>query len=205
MQDKLKWTEEMFDLFFDAMHYEVTKAKQVIDHMAGETRQGASSASLSYSAKVIHVSLLFFSCAFPGNRSVFSVSLSNSSGLICYGNFSEEKRIKYTHTFINPNNHYDEQTGIFTVPYKGTYSISVTIYIEGSGHRKVCGSLQVNGKEVAKVIDDKTQDKEDSSTVVLTMELDAEDQVSVNLPIGCNICYDQNHYNTFTGFLLYSH
>ncbi|KAJ4935685.1 hypothetical protein JOQ06_017215 [Pogonophryne albipinna] len=67
-----------------------------------------------------------------------------------------------------------------------------------------CASLQVNGLVVAGSKDRNMQDQEDSATMVVALHLNAGDKVAVNLPIGCFLCDDNSHYNTFTGFLLYA-
>nr|XP_046244865.1 complement C1q-like protein 4 [Scatophagus argus] len=140
------------------------------------------------------------------SRSAFSVALNSDQTLKCFGPFSNDKLITYKHVFINLGNGYSVQTGIFTVPRSGVYSLSVTIYADGSssGTMAACATLQVNGKLVSELLEQNGQDLEDSATLVVAMKLKAGDQVAVNLPQGCVICDQNRHYNTFTGFLLYA-
>ncbi|TMS07210.1 Complement C1q-like protein 2 [Larimichthys crocea] len=80
-----------------------------------------------------------------------------------------------------------------------------TVTLELPGNTlAACASLQVNDVVLAGPKDKNMQDQEDSATVVLAVHLNAGDQVSVKLPIGCFLCGDNSHYNTFTGFLLYA-
>ncbi|KAM3616677.1 uncharacterized protein V6R79_021583 [Siganus canaliculatus] len=138
------------------------------------------------------------------NRSAFSVALNNSSSLDCYGPFTEERIIVYQHLFINIGGGYNQQTGIFTAPRSGVYSLSVTVYTARRVTGKTCASLLVNGNVVSTVMEKNIQDPEDSSTIVATVELKAQDQVAVSLLAGRAVCDQNSHYNTFTGFLLYA-
>ncbi|XP_053728175.1 complement C1q-like protein 2 [Synchiropus splendidus] len=140
-------------------------------------------------------------------RSAFSVALTNSKDLTCFGPFRDDVLIKYQHVFINLGQGYDVTTGIFTVPRSGVYSLALTVYSDAGAPGNTlaaCGSLQVNGRVVAGPSERNMQDQEDSATIVMAIHLHAGDKVSVNLPIGCFLCDDVSHYNTFTGFLLYS-
>ncbi|XP_038129313.1 C1q-related factor-like [Cyprinodon tularosa] len=140
------------------------------------------------------------------NRSAFSVALNNERSLTCFGPFSDDRPVPYKHVFLNLGDSYSIQTGIFTVPLSGVYSLAVTVYSRSAVNlpQVTCALLQVNGVEVAPLVDKNGADSEDSSTVVIARHLKAGDKVSVIQQKGCNICDDYNHYNTFTGFLLYA-
>ncbi|XP_060929402.1 C1q-related factor-like [Limanda limanda] len=141
------------------------------------------------------------------SRSAFSVSLTNQVSLNCLGPFRDDKLIAYKHVFINLGDSYSVDTGIFTVPRSGVYSLALTVYSDaGSPGNSLaaCASLQVNGRGVAGTREKNMQDQEDSATTVVALHLIAGDTVAVNLPIGCFLCDDNSHYNTFTGFLLYA-
>lgn len=147
-----------------------------------------------------------FLSAFPASRSAFSVALNNDRSLTCYGPFPDNRLIVYKHVFINLGGSYNLQTGVFTVPRSGVYSLTVTIYgITGPGTvLSTCANLQVNGQVASSLFEQNGQDIEDSSSSVVAMQLRAGDQVAINLSRGCFICDNNNHYNTFTGFLLYA-
>ncbi|CAM9187327.1 unnamed protein product, partial [Lampetra planeri] len=141
-----------------------------------------------------------------GSRSAFSVALTNSDGLTCMGPFRDDKLIDYKHVFINLGGGLQRGHWVFTAPRSGVYSIALTVYSDaGSPGNSLaaCAGLQINGKVVAGPRERNMQDQEDSATIVVAMHLNAGDQVAVNLPIGCFLCDDKSHYNTFTGFLLY--
>ncbi|CAK6974950.1 complement C1q-like protein 2 [Scomber scombrus] len=141
------------------------------------------------------------------SRSAFSVAITNRKDLTCYGPFRDDRLIVYKHVFINLGGGYSEDSGIFTVPRSGVYSLALTVYSDAGSPGNTlaaCAGLQVNSLMVAGPREKNMQDQEDSATIVVALHLNAGDQVAVNLPIGCFLCDDDSHYNTFTGFLLYA-
>ncbi|XP_069546761.1 complement C1q-like protein 4 [Brachyistius frenatus] len=141
------------------------------------------------------------------SRSAFSVALTNENSLSCIGPFRDDRLIVYRHVFINLGDGYSTDTGVFTVPRSGVYSIALTVYSDaGSPGNSLaaCAGLQVNSRVVAGPKEINMQDQEDSATIVVALHLKAGDKVAVNLPVGCFLCDYSSHYNTFTGFLLYA-
>uniref|UniRef100_A0A3Q2QVA7 Cerebellin 20 n=1 Tax=Fundulus heteroclitus TaxID=8078 RepID=A0A3Q2QVA7_FUNHE len=140
------------------------------------------------------------------NRVAFSVALNNDNSMTCFGPFPDDRRIPYKQVFLNLGDSYNAQTGVFTVPRSGVYSVAATVYSLSPFDmpQATCAQLQVNGAVVAPLLEKNGLDSEDSSTVVLARHLKAGDQVTVSLQKGCNICDDVNHFNTFTSFLLYA-
>ncbi|XP_054453110.1 complement C1q-like protein 2 [Anoplopoma fimbria] len=141
------------------------------------------------------------------SRSAFSVSLTSDKKFTCIGPFRDDKIIQYKHVFINLGEGYSTDTGFFTVPRSGVYSLALTVYSDAGAPGNTlaaCAGLLVNGQLVAGPREKNMQDQEDSATIVVALHLMAGDKVAVNLPIGCFLCDNSSHYNTFTGFLLYS-
>ncbi|KAJ7990213.1 hypothetical protein DPEC_G00297980 [Dallia pectoralis] len=139
------------------------------------------------------------------SRSAFSVALTNTRR--CEGPNREAKTIVYQHIFINLGNGYNNLTGVFTVPRSGVYSLALTVYSDAGApgaSLAACAGMVLNGRQLAALSETNMQDQEDSTSAVLAVQLQAGDKVWVNLPAGCFLCDDQTHYNTFTGFLLYS-
>ncbi|KAG7270537.1 hypothetical protein CRUP_026429 [Coryphaenoides rupestris] len=139
------------------------------------------------------------------SRSAFSVALTNNRW--CLGPALSDIDIAYKHVFLNLGGNYNVQNGIYTAPRSGVYSFAFTVYSDaGSNSLKLqaCAMLQVNNKTVSIITDRETSDQEDSASSVLALKLNAGDKVVVVLPEGCYLCDDDQHYNTFTGFLLYS-
>lgn len=123
----------------------------------------------------------------------------------CFGPKTTDELIVYKYVFANLGNGYNAQTGIFTVPRSGVYSLSITLYAGFAvGNMATCISLQVNNEVVSVLREVKRRDLEDSSTLVAAVRLEAGDQVAASLPAGCVICSHGGLFNTFTGFLLYA-
>ncbi|XP_068567619.1 complement C1q-like protein 4 [Cebidichthys violaceus] len=135
------------------------------------------------------------------SRSAFSVTLHDNKNDDCFGPYTDDRVVRYQHVYLNLGNGYDSQSGTFTAPRSGVYSLAVTVHSDG-----VIGPgahLAVNGQVVASLQENKSQDVEDSATAVVSVKLKAGDKVAVNLPKGSLICDRHSYLNTFTGFLLY--
>ncbi|XP_030008379.1 complement C1q-like protein 4 [Sphaeramia orbicularis] len=140
------------------------------------------------------------------SRSAFSVALTNANTLTCTGPFRDDTFVRYSHVFINLGNGYDVSTGFFTAPRSGVYSLALTVYSDAGAPASslaACVNLQVNNVVVAGPQERNQQDQEDSASIVIVVHLQAGDIVTVHLPIGCFLCDDKSHYNTFSGYLLY--
>uniref|UniRef100_A0A3B3ZIV1 C1q domain-containing protein n=1 Tax=Periophthalmus magnuspinnatus TaxID=409849 RepID=A0A3B3ZIV1_9GOBI len=149
---------------------------------------------------------LFFFSSFVARRSAFTAALfDNSNNLNCLGPFSNTIPIQYKKVFTNLGNNYNSNTGIYKAPFKGVYSLSVSVFHDaGQGtNEQSCVLLYVNGDMVAGSHDIHTFDHEDSTTVSITINLKAGDEVMVKLQAGCLLCMIKDHYNVFSGFLLY--
>ncbi|XP_060929403.1 cerebellin-2-like [Limanda limanda] len=139
-------------------------------------------------------------------RSAFSVSLTDS--MSCAAPAGSDQLIIYGNVLLNLGGSFNVQKGVFTVPQSGVYCLTVTIHAKAPFGTNVasCARLQVNGKPVMALLSEKKgNDPQDSSSIVVTLKLKADDEVAVLLPKGCVICNEDQgqHYNTFTGFLLY--
>ncbi|XP_054455417.1 complement C1q-like protein 2 [Anoplopoma fimbria] len=142
-----------------------------------------------------------------GSRSAFSVALSSTPNLKCFGPFTVDKLITFKEIFINLGNGYNPSTGVFTAPHSGVYSLALTVYSDAGAPGKTlaaCADLLVNGELVAGPGEKNELDQEDSVTTVVALHLKAGDKVAANLPTGCFLCDDGISYNTFSAFLLYS-
>lgn len=135
------------------------------------------------------------------------MALYSDGGFRCLGPFSSRRDIVYKQVFINLGGSYDDGTGAFTIPRSGVYSLALTVYSDaGAADSKLaaCAALQLNGLMLSEQSERNKQDQEDSATTVLAIHLKVGDVVSVSLGAGCFLCDDQNHYNTFSVFLLYA-
>uniref|UniRef100_A0A8D2ZDU7 Cerebellin 20 n=1 Tax=Scophthalmus maximus TaxID=52904 RepID=A0A8D2ZDU7_SCOMX len=166
-----------------------------------------SSTMSEVSARVAASRPVCISRPHPDSRSAFSVALTNDQSLNCMGPFRDARIIAYKHAFINLGGGYSVDTGVFTVPRSGVYSLALTVYSDAGSPGNTlaaCASLMVNDQVVVGPSEKNMQDQEDSATIVMALHLKAGDRVAVKLPIGCFLCDDHSHYNTFTGFLLYA-
>ncbi|XP_072547854.1 cerebellin 20 [Salminus brasiliensis] len=139
------------------------------------------------------------------SRSAFSVALTDVRR--CLGPFREDVVVKYQSVFINLGDGYNINTGVFTAPRSGVYALALTVYSDAGApgaSLAACGRVRRNGRVIAALSENNTQDQEDSATVVLAVQLQAGDKVDVILPVPCYLCDDNSHYNTFSGFLLYA-
>nr|XP_055051430.1 cerebellin 20 [Misgurnus anguillicaudatus] len=139
------------------------------------------------------------------SRSAFSVALTDAP--LCVGPYRSDSVVKYGSVFINLGDGYSSSTGAFVAPRSGVYNLALTVYSDAGapGARlAACARLRVNGRTLATLNENNLQDQEDSVSAVLAVQLYAGDAVDVLLPTGCFLCDDNSHYNTFTGFLLYT-
>ncbi|XP_049580979.1 cerebellin 20 isoform X1 [Syngnathus scovelli] len=198
MQQKIHRMKMYFNTSLSELENELTRTKNTLNNIRGQK---------SEQHQLPQCLLIFPTCLLAASRSAFSVALTNSDTLTCYGPFRDDKLITYQHVFINLGRGYNAATGVFTAPRDGVYSLALTVYSDaGSPGNSLaaCANLQVNGQVVAGPKEKNKQDQEDSASIVLAIHLAAGDKVAVNLPIGCFLCDDKSHYNTFTGFLLYA-
>ncbi|XP_031429976.2 cerebellin 20 [Clupea harengus] len=139
------------------------------------------------------------------SRSAFSVALTDTRR--CLGPFREDTVVMYQSVFLNLGDGYSTSTGVFTAPRSGVYSLALTVYSDAGSPGATlaaCARLRRNGGVLASPSEHNMQDQEDSVSVTMAVQLNAGDRVDVLLPAGCFLCDSDNHYNTFTGFLLYA-
>lgn len=139
------------------------------------------------------------------NQVAFSTGLADKKR--CVGPVKTAVNVTYQSIFINIGEAYNSTTGVFLVPRSGVYNLALTAFSDtGSAGvpLAICVSIRQNGVALAAIREKYDQDQEDQGTVVLLAELRAGDRITVSLQPGCWLCDDQNHYNTFSGFLLYA-
>ncbi|XP_029372536.1 complement C1q-like protein 2 [Echeneis naucrates] len=174
LKTEMKRMKEFFNLTSEEMKKELKESKMILNNMRA-------------------------------SRSAFSVALTDDKMSSCHGPFPDDSVITYKRVFLNLGDSYDMQTGRFTAPRSGVYSLAVTMYgAVTAGKMATCTQLQVNNREVTTLLERNGQDTQDSASVVVALRLKAGDQVAVKLLKGCSVCDSNNHYNTFTGFLLYA-
>lgn len=149
---------------------------------------------------VIHVL-----CYSLENRVAFSVALTDRRR--CVGPVRTAINVVYQSIFINIGEAYNSSTGVFTVPRSGVYNLAFTVFSDAGSPGallSVCASIRRNGVALAALREVYAQDQEDQATAVLLAQLSVGDRITISLQPSCWFCDDQNHYNTFSGFLLYA-
>lgn len=139
------------------------------------------------------------------NQVAFSAGLADKKR--CVGPVKTALTVTYQSIFINIGEAYNSTTGVFLVPRSGVYNLALTAFSDAGSPGAllaICVSIRQNGVALAALREKYDQDQEDQATVVLLVELRAGDRITVSLQPGCWLCDDQNHYNTFSGFLLYA-
>lgn len=201
IQQKLHKMQMDFNSTLNRLEQEYKETMQCLGKIEGErhtVKNGDDDTFLNISN--------FSSFVSPDSRTAFSVALFDFVTFRCFGPFALNTNVMYKHVLLNLGNSYSTDTGIFTVPCSGVYSIAVTIYSDaGSLDRPLaaCGNLQVNGQTVSSSSEQNKDDQEDSASIVVALQLKAGDEVAVNLPAGCFLCEYSSYFNTFSAFLLY--
>lgn len=139
------------------------------------------------------------------NRVAFSVGLADKRR--CVGPVKTAINVTYQSIFINIGEAFNSTTGVFTVPRSGVYNLALTAFSDAGSPGAplaICVSIRQNGVALAALKEKNDQDQEDQATVVILADLRVGDRITVSLQPGCWLCGDQNHYNTFSGFLLYA-
>lgn len=131
------------------------------------------------------------------SKVAFSTSLLSS-----HGPLSSLHTLIYKHIFLNVGNAYDASTGIFTAPMRGVYMFVVFSKAYGGREKAVVAGLFKNNEHVFS-----TYSSHDggfiSASNGVSLLLEKEDRVYVNLYPGYYIFDNEHHHSTFSGHLLF--
>lgn len=133
------------------------------------------------------------------SKVAFTVALG-----ISVGPFQQDTPLKYPVVISNIGGGYNPATGIFTAMVRGAYYFRFTMYNNNSGQPNSVVSLMKNSQLVVTTWDTVGNDYHDSASNAAVVQLGAGDSVFVKLYAKRVLYDDSNHYNTFTGFLLYT-
>uniref|UniRef100_A0A8C6SR13 C1q domain-containing protein n=1 Tax=Neogobius melanostomus TaxID=47308 RepID=A0A8C6SR13_9GOBI len=134
----------------------------------------------------------------------FSTSLHDSdsdSGNV--GPFNTATALKYKKVFTNIGSCYNPSTGMFTAQVKGLYFFHFTMLNNRQTVPNSVLILRKNGEQVVSLWDVSGSDPDSASNAAL-LPLEVGDSVHVELPPNRLVYDDSAHYNTFTGFLLFT-
>ncbi|XP_062339540.1 complement C1q-like protein 2 [Osmerus eperlanus] len=118
------------------------------------------------------------------------------------GPFEQDSIMKYEMVFSNSGNCYNPATGSFTAMVRGMYYLRYTMYNNNIGNSNSILSLMKNNKLLVSTWD--TAQQHDSASNAVVVQLEVGDSVYVKLWARRIVYDDGNHYNTFSGFLLFT-
>ncbi|KAI4887646.1 hypothetical protein NFI96_020500 [Prochilodus magdalenae] len=118
------------------------------------------------------------------------------------GPFPSETKLIFDKVLTNIGGAYDGTTGVFTAPVKGVY------YFRYSGNAFASHDMGLSifkgGSRFVSSYEYNSGEKNDNASNGAVMQLDAGEQVHMNLWIRSWIFVDYRYnYSTFTGYLLY--
>ncbi|XP_034766810.2 complement C1q-like protein 3 [Acipenser ruthenus] len=131
----------------------------------------------------------------------FSAALVESGSWII-GPFNTDTNLVYKKVFTNIGNCYNPSTGIFTVMVKGVYYFRFSAYNDGTPNTNA--AMFKNSERIVSIWDTVGEDNEDSASNGAVLELQVGDSVYISLHAQRVVYDDINHYNTFSGFLLFA-
>ncbi|XP_072298245.1 complement C1q-like protein 2 [Eucyclogobius newberryi] len=120
------------------------------------------------------------------------------------GPFNIDTPLKYKKVFSNFGNNYNPATGIFTATIKGVFYFRFSMFNNLSSPNSVV-SLKKNGERVVSVWDTDKSDGNDMGSNAAVLPLETGDTVYVELLANRLVYDDGMNYNTFAGFLLFTH
>ncbi|ROL55168.1 Complement C1q tumor necrosis factor-related protein 6 [Anabarilius grahami] len=123
-----------------------------------------------------------------------------ASGLQQTGPFDTRTTLIYKKIFINTENAYDSNTGIFTAPVKGVYFFR--FYAHAHSTKQMAVSLYKNDQIQCSVFTEKPETNTNGSNGVV-LSLEKGDRVSTLLWENSWVYDDDNSYTSFSGFLLF--
>ncbi|KAJ0058367.1 hypothetical protein NL108_013864 [Boleophthalmus pectinirostris] len=120
------------------------------------------------------------------------------------GPFNTQTPLKYKKIYANFGNNYNPATGIFTATVKGVYFFRFTMYNNVNSTPNSVLVLRKNGEQIVSLWDISGTDANDTGSNAAVLPLEAGDTVYVELQANRQVYDDTAHYNTFTGFLLFT-
>ncbi|XP_061743685.1 uncharacterized protein LOC133543190 [Nerophis ophidion] len=111
---------------------------------------------------------------------------------------NENRALVYKNVQINMGGGYDAKTGVFTVPIKGLYFVTLTC---GTTSKKIYAWVAKNNQNRMVAVEISKKSKWRSATNSRVVELEVGDKLQVSLLVGCYI-YGYNKESTFSVFLI---
>uniref|UniRef100_A0A3B3ZIU7 C1q domain-containing protein n=1 Tax=Periophthalmus magnuspinnatus TaxID=409849 RepID=A0A3B3ZIU7_9GOBI len=120
------------------------------------------------------------------------------------GPFNTVTPLKYKKVYANFGSNYNPATGIFTATVKGVYFFRFTMFNNLNSTPNSFLVLRKNEEQIVSIWDISGSDANDTGSNAAVLPLEAGDTVYVELQANRQVYDDETHYNTFTGFLLFT-
>ncbi|KAF1378085.1 hypothetical protein PFLUV_G00185980 [Perca fluviatilis] len=132
----------------------------------------------------------------------FSASLLDGGQAANVGPFPSPPTLVFQNFITNIGNAYNSTSGVFTAPVRGAYNFEWTVGAYADGSHASAAWLVRNSDQVFIAYEYQTAGFMSSSKAV-TLLLKVGDTVSVHLATNTLAFDNENHHNTFSGFLLF--
>ncbi|XP_030207588.1 complement C1q-like protein 4 isoform X2 [Gadus morhua] len=131
-------------------------------------------------------------------RVAFTATMSHSLGPAM-----GQTTVKYGVILSNMGNGYNPATGFFTAPVAGMYYFRYTMFNNLGPTPNSMMSLMRNGMAMVTSLDGEGDDNNDSASNAAVLQLEAGDNVYIELYGSRELFDNAMRFNTFSGFLLF--
>lgn len=114
------------------------------------------------------------------------------------------QHIVFEDELLNLGNAYHKLHGTFIAPISGIYVFSVSIMTSVDPYPEVQASVMKNTTELARVFGHGDNGRHDQGSVTVTVQLDVNDEVWVELIYPADDTIYGGRFTSFTGFLLFA-
>ncbi|XP_010776216.1 complement C1q-like protein 2 [Notothenia coriiceps] len=132
-----------------------------------------------------------------GTKVAFSAALSSGK----FGPYTTETQLVYRRSITNLGGAYSSNTGVFTAPVRGAYYFRFTAMNNKHGEWMAV-NLCRNSQRI--IHNSKQNDGNTFISNAAVLHLNQGDEVYMRLHENCGLFENDDTYNTFSGFLLYS-
>ncbi|KAK5877437.1 hypothetical protein CesoFtcFv8_024940 [Champsocephalus esox] len=127
----------------------------------------------------------------------FSAALSSGK----FGPYNTETALVYRRSITNLGGAYSTNTGVFTAPVEGAYYFRFTAMNNKHGENMAV-NLYRNSQRI--IHNSKQNDGNTFLSNAAVLHLNQGDEVYMRLHVNCGLFENDDTYNTFSGFMLYS-
>ncbi|KAK1884744.1 Complement C1q-like protein 2 [Dissostichus eleginoides] len=132
-----------------------------------------------------------------GTKVAFSAALSSGK----FGPYNTETTLVYRRSITDLGGDYSSNTGVFTAPVRGAYYFRFTAMNNKQGENMAVNLYHDNQRIIH---NSKQTDGNTFISNAAVLHLNQGDEVYMRLHENCGLFENNDTYNTFSGFLLYS-